>query len=315
LQIVQSPIFNPQSPAAISLIISLPFASRNLTFRRQHPAQPEKGVTVKCVDLEQGEAMKNVNKHMKWVGFAAVSAFVLAACAPAAPAPAPAQAPAQQQAAQVMPAATETSVMPTAAPAATTAPAQTETQAQAPAAATEPLTLKIVPNESKASYTAAKTLLNRDNRIEDIIGISPNVNGEIKLDLANPANTTVGKITIDVASFNSGSDRRDNDMNREWFNIAQFPLISFDPKSMEGLPATYETGQELSFKMTGDMTLLDKVAPVTFDVKAKYDGDQLVGTAVTPVTISSFGIQAPSALGIFSVADEIKVQFDFVAKP
>jgi polyisoprenoid-binding protein YceI len=300
---------------AISLIISLLFLSKNLTLRRQYPAQPATGLFVMC-GCKQGEAMKNVNKHMKWVGFAAVSAVVLAACAPAAPAPAPVQAPAQQQqAAQVVPAATEVPVMPTSAPAATAAPAQAETQAQAPAAAAEPLTLKIVPNESKASYTAAKTLINRDNRIEDIVGISPNVNGEIKLDLANPANTTVGTITIDVASFNSGSDRRDGDMNREWFNIAQFPLISFEPKSMEGLPASYEAGQELAFKMTGDMMLIGKTAPVTFDVKAKYDGDQLVGTATAPVTISGFGIQAPSAMGIFSVADEINVQFDFVAKP
>jgi polyisoprenoid-binding protein YceI len=265
--------------------------------------------------------MKNMNKHMKWVGFAAVSAFVLAACAPAAPAPAPVQAPAQQQAAEVMPAATAVSVMPTAAPAteapaATAVPAQAETQAQAPAAATAPIALNIVPSESKATYTAAKTLLNRDNRIEDIVGVSPNVNGQINLDLANPANTTVGTITIDVAAFNSGSDRRDNDMNNEWFNIAQFPQITFAPKSMEGLPtAAYENGQEINFKMAGDMMLIGKTAPVTFDVKATYDGTQLVGTATAPVLISSFGIQAPSALGIFSVADEIKVQFDFVAKP
>ena len=135
------------------------------------------------------------------------------------------------------------------------------------------------------------------------------------LDTANPANTKVGEITVDISVLKSDSDRRDGAIQRDWLESSKFPIAKFVPTGYEGLPAAYEAGQDLTFKMTGDMTVKETTIPVTWDVVARYDGSQLTGTATTQIKMSDFAFEAPNIAGMLRAEDDAKLVLEFVARP
>jgi len=196
------------------------------------------------------------------------------------------------------------------------------TATEAPVASTGgPVTLKIVESESQASYEVEETFL-ADSKLATAIGITPKVNGEITLNTADPSQTKVGTITVDISLLKSedhpngnGSPRRDNALKDRWLESAKYPLVEFTPTALEGLPTTYTAGEELTFKMIGDMKIRETTKPVTWDVVAKYDGTTLTGTATTAIKMSEFGFEAPNIANVLRAEDDAKLSLQFVAKP
>ncbi len=254
-----------------------------------------------------------MNREYRKIGLALIVAtgIALSACGGAAPAPAPTAPPAT-----AMPAPAEPTALPDpTATAAAAAESPTEAPpAEAPAAAAA-VTYKIVPEESKASYTVDETFINQNNKLATAIGVTTLVNGEITLDAAAPANSKVGEITVDISAFKSDSDRRDGAIRERWLESAKFPIVKFVPTAYEGLPASYEAGADITFRVTGDMTVRDTTKPVTFDVTARLDGGTLAGTAVTEILMSDFNFEAPNIAGILRAEDKAKLTLEFVAKP
>jgi polyisoprenoid-binding protein YceI len=210
-------------------------------------------------------------------------------------------------------AATEPTEMPAVAPAedaATTAPTEA---AQTDAASTAQRYL-IVPTESEVRYEVAETFL-RDNRLATAIGVTQEIEGAITVDPENPQNSTIGVITIDISAFTSDEDRRDQAIRDRWLESATYPIATFEPTEITGLPETYTEGDELSFQVTGDMTVRETTNPVTFDVTAQVMDGELVGTATTDIKMTDFGFDPPDIAGILRAEDDVRLIFDFVARP
>jgi polyisoprenoid-binding protein YceI len=81
------------------------------------------------------------------------------------------------------------------------------------------------------------------------------------------------------------------------------------------LPETYEQGQEITFQVSGDLTIRDVMKPVTFDVKMVGNGDTITGEATTTILMSDYGFGPISIAGILNTEDEVKVLFVFEAQP
>jgi polyisoprenoid-binding protein YceI len=244
------------------------------------------------------------------------------AAAPAATsAPAATTAATEPPAATVAPAATEAPAA-TAPPAATEAPAATEppsaTEAPAPTeapSAAAPVVYKISESESVASYSVEETFINQNNKLVTAVGKTSKINGEITLDTTDPSKSTVGEITVDISLLASDSGRRDNAIRGRWLESTKFPLATFKATAIEGLPTSYQPGQEITFKITGDMTVRETTTPVTWEVKAKFDGNKLIGEATTAIKMSQFGFEAPNILGILRAEEDAALTFTFVALP
>jgi polyisoprenoid-binding protein YceI len=174
---------------------------------------------------------------------------------------------------------------------------------------------KIVPGESKVTYEVTETFLNQNNKISVAVGVTDTISGEIKADKSNPAATTLGLITVDVSKFASDSRQRDSMIQRNFLQSSTYPTATFVSKSITGLPATYTEGTDYSFEMSGDLTVKTTTQPVTFLVSARLTGDTLSGSASTRVLMSQFGVGPISLLGILQTQDEVKITFDFVARP
>ena len=174
-------------------------------------------------------------------------------------------------------------------------------------------TFTLAPDESKASYQVGETFLNQSNRFNLAVGVTQGMSGQIQLDPSNPQNAKIGAITIDISQFKSDSDRRDGMIRNNFLQSAQYPQAVFETTQIEGLPATYTAGQELTFQVTGNLKIRQATQPVTFDVKAKLDGTTLSGAATGGFLMSAFGFGPISIGGMLNTEDQVKMVFEFVA--
>jgi len=172
----------------------------------------------------------------------------------------------------------------------------------------------IVPSESEVSYEVGEVFLDQDNAFNLAVGVTSEVNGEILVDRNNPQNSTIGRISVDVSQFTSDNQRRDNAIRERFLESAKFPIVEFTPGEIQGLPESYPEGQQITFQVSGDLTVRDVTKPVTFEVSFVGEGDTITGEATTTILMSDFGFGPISIGGILNTEDEVKVKFVFVAR-
>jgi polyisoprenoid-binding protein YceI len=201
---------------------------------------------------------------------------------------------------------------PTQPPEATEAAQPQATEAAAPAADAAVL-YRIDANQSEARYEVGETFF-QGNRFAVAIGRTKGIAGEVLVDFANPANSRIGTIVIDVSQLTSDEGRRDNFIRNNALESATYPQATFTPTKIESLPASAQPGDELTLKVTGDLTVKQTTKPVTFEVTLKAEQDKLTGSAATEILLSDFDA-GPIQLAMLQTEDKAKLAFDFVALP
>jgi polyisoprenoid-binding protein YceI len=171
-----------------------------------------------------------------------------------------------------------------------------------------------VPSESQVSYAVDEQFLRDGIRDFTAIGITQEVEGTITFDPANPQNSSVGPLTINISTFKSDDERRDNAIRDRWLESARFPLATFTPTSIAGLPESYTEGEQITLQITGDLTVRDVTKPVTFETTGVIAGNEMRGTATTTILMTDFGFDPPSILNVLRAENEAKITFDFVAR-
>jgi len=198
------------------------------------------------------------------------------------------------------------------------APAQVTTRVPVAPSSSEPLAgsgtlYKIDPAQSEAHYEVAETFF-QGNRLNLAIGRTKGIAGDVMVDFSNPANSQIGTIVIDVSQLKSDEDRRDNFIRRNGLQSSQYPQVTFKPTKIEGIPASVKPGDQLTLKVTGDLTVKQTTKPATFDVTLTTGQDKLTGTGSTLITLSDFGA-GPIQIAMLQTEDKAKLVFDFVAVP
>ena len=253
--------------------------------------------------------------NMRAFVFVVLAVVLLTACAPAVT-PAPTSAPVQATATSAPKAVEPTKAAePTKALAPTQSGGATQAPAAQPAAAGGKVTYKLVPGESKVTYEVGETFLNQNNRFNLAVGVTTQVSGEISGDKASPAAASLGPIEIDISQFKSDNSRRDDYIRSNGLESKKYPTAKFVSTKIDALPASYAEGQEVTFKVTGDLTIKTTTKPVTWTVTTKLAGSTLTGKATTELLMSEFGVGPISILGMLNTEDKVKLTFDFVAKP
>ncbi len=242
--------------------------------------------------------------------------LLLTACSSQPPTPSPLATTAQDPESTAVQAAPTTAASISEAPAAATeAPTVEQPAPQQTVGSGNPVVFKIVPGESQLQYEVGETFLNENNRFNTAVGVTPQVEGEIHVDQTSPQNSSVGTITADISQFKSDSGRRDNQIRQRFLESSRYPTVTFVPTQIEGLPETYQQGQDIPVKITGDLTIREVTKPVTFDAVIRTDGNQLTGQATTTILMSDFGFGPISIAGILNTQDEVKVTLTIVARP
>ncbi len=171
----------------------------------------------------------------------------------------------------------------------------------------------IASDHSVVIYEVGETLLDEDNRYHTAIGRTSSVSGTVYVDLDNPQNSSIGPLSINISTFKSDSDQRDASLRKYWLESEQYPLATFVPTALAGLPSSYQEGREVSFTVTGDLTVHGITQQITFDVTVNVTDEQISGQAIGYLLMPDFDIVPPSIAGVLQAEELVTVKFEFVA--
>lgn len=215
------------------------------------------------------------------------------------------------------------------APAETAAPAEepaSDAQADEAEAAGQPVsglrTFVIIPAESRASYLVdeeffggALAKLGIPAGLADVVGSTQEIEGRLQLNLDDLSSALGENIfTVRVNTFTTDQNDRDQWIRRDGPRFNNFPVATFVATAIEGAPGEYFEGEEVSFKLIGDLTIRNITRPTTFDVTAKINGDTLTGVATARMLMSDFGIDPPNFINTLTVADEFGIEVQITAR-
>lgn len=184
-------------------------------------------------------------------------------------------------------------------------------------------TFVIVPEQSKASYlvdeeffAGALAKLGINAGKAKVVGSTQAIAGQLQLDLSNLA-AALGdnSFTVQMNTLVTNQPPRDKWIREDGPKFNAHPVASFKATAIQGAPATYKDGEEVNFKLVGDLTVREQTKPATFDVKAKLVGDTLTGVATAQqLLLSDFGIDPPNFANTLTVADPFGIEVQFTAK-
>jgi polyisoprenoid-binding protein YceI len=178
----------------------------------------------------------------------------------------------------------------------------------ASAAYAEPVSYTLDPAHTQAAFSVERFGFNH------VLGRFEDVSGELILDEANPANSSVHAV-IQIASIDTGNDTRDGHLRGErWFNAAQFATMEFRSTAVR------LTGERTA-EVTGDLTLLGQTHPMTLNVTLNNIGGtpnapqrrQAGFSATGSLTRSTWG--STTAQGPSMIGDAVSIQIEALAVP
>jgi len=173
---------------------------------------------------------------------------------------------------------------------------------------------KIVSDSSEAAYFVDEKLVKLPLP-STAKGSTKAIQGEFYLtgeglDPAKPS-----KFTVDLTTLKSDEPQRDGQVQRAGLQTSRFPTATFTATKLSGFPAQFAAGQEVPMQLTGTMDLHGVQKEITWDVKAKKEGDVFSVLATVTFKFADFNIPQLNIGGIVAVQDHVTLQVQIIAQP
>jgi polyisoprenoid-binding protein YceI len=122
------------------------------------------------------------------------------------------------------------------------------------------------------------------------------------------------KFTVDLTTLKSDRDMRDRRVQSDGLQTNQFPTATFTATSVTGYDPGIPEGTEQALTLTGMMDLHGVQREITWDVRARREGDIITALATVNFLYSDFSIPVLSIAGFVSVEDDVTLQVQIVAQ-
>ena len=200
---------------------------------------------------------------------------------------------------------------PTATPFPTATPTPTATPIPTMAVAATAQRYAIVPEQSRATYRVGEKFFGQDLSVT--VATTTAVAGDLYIDQTRPSASSAGAITVDLSKLRANIPGHD-DARNDFLDVGRYPRTTFVPKRLEGLPDDpYTEGQELTFRIVGDLTVRRVTKEVTFDARGKVEGDTFTSTATSRIQMTSFGLHAPR-MAALEIDDNVNLELEITAR-
>ena len=198
-------------------------------------------------------------------------------------------------------------------PAVATATPAAGAQASASLPAGE-IQFNLVAANSSVDYRVREQLA-RLNFPTDAVGKTNAVSGSVVFKQDGTIDQAASKITVDVSTLKSDSSMRDGYVARAILQSSQYQYVTFVPTSVTGLPWPLPQSGNVSFKVTGNLTIRNVTKPVTWDVKGSIQNGIATGTATTSFKFEDFNLNQPRVPVVLNVVDNITLEATLSFQP
>jgi polyisoprenoid-binding protein YceI len=172
----------------------------------------------------------------------------------------------------------------------------------------------VAPTGNEARYRVREQLVGFDLP-NDAVGVTKDITGKIVVGRDGKVVRDSSRIVVQVSSLKSDKTRRDGYIQHNTLETAKYPQVQLTPTVFDGLAAPIPAGATKEFSVVGDLTVHGVTHPTTWHVTARVEGADLVGSAETQFTFKDFGLDQPRVPVLLSVADTIKLEYDFRFTP
>jgi len=178
------------------------------------------------------------------------------------------------------------------------------------ASAVAGLRFVVAPSGNEVRYRIRERLVRMDLP-SDAIGRTGEITGGIALTADGQIIPAESKFVAKVGTLKSDRDMRDGYVRRRVLETDQFPTVEFTPTAFRGVPKSLPTSGSHTFDVIGNLAVKGVTKPTTWHVTAEAKNGQVTGNAWTAFTFSDFDIQQPRVPVLLSVADTIRLEYDF----
>jgi polyisoprenoid-binding protein YceI len=235
------------------------------------------------------------------LGFVLTAAALLAAGCASTPSAPPA--------ATVAPPPTAEPTAVASAPTALAAPATTQAATPNTSASGDTIRFVLVPDKSEARFRVREQLANA-SLPNDAIGRTKDFTGTLVIKPDGSIVSSDSKFVVNMGTLTSDQSMRDNFLRGNVLQTNQYPSAVFVPTQVSGLPSPLPQSGSVTFKLTGDLTVRTVTKPVTWDVTAQVQGNQVTGQATTAFKFEDFSLTQPHVGRVLSIVDNIALELD-----
>ncbi len=160
--------------------------------------------------------------------------------------------------------------------------------------------------------------------LEDIVGMSGRITGYMMFDPDHPDQGGQGKLTLPVASLDTGIPLRDEHMQSAgWLDAESFPNIEFDIKELRNVTevsstpdaSTYDIVAVGNFSLHGTMKHMEFPGRITYLKESEMTAQRLPGHILAvradfTILLADFGIAGPAGMPIIGskVGESIDIE-------
>ncbi len=175
-------------------------------------------------------------------------------------------------------------------------------------------TYVIMPDRSEAAYFADETLA-RIGLPSTAKGATSAIEGQFHLteDEFTLDASQLSQFTVDLTTIKSNEGMRDNRVQGA-LETGTFPTATFTVTSVSGVDSSLPDADEHSFQITGMLDLHGVQKEVTWDVKARRDGNLMTALATVNFRYEDFNIPVLNIGGFVSVEEDVTLQVQIVAQ-
>lgn len=173
-----------------------------------------------------------------------------------------------------------------------------------------PIRFVVTPTGNEARYRVREQLMGA-NLPNDAIGTTTQVSGSILVYADGRIVKDSSKIIVNITTLKSDKDRRDGYVQRRTMETDKYPTVEFVPSSVRGFKGPLPASGPVTFELLGDLTVHGSTHPAVWQVTAHSEGQDVAGSATTAFTFKDINLDQPKVPVVLSVADTIKLEYDF----
>ena len=173
-----------------------------------------------------------------------------------------------------------------------------------------PMRFTVTPTGNEARYRVREQLMGA-NLPNDAIGTTTQVSGSLLVYADGRIVKDSSKIIVNITTLKSDKDRRDGFVQRRTMETDKYPTVEFVPTSVRGFTGPLPASGPVTFELLGDLTVHGSTHPAVWQVTAHSEGQDVAGSATTAFTFKDINLDQPKVPVVLSVADTIKLEYDF----
>ncbi len=172
---------------------------------------------------------------------------------------------------------------------------------------------QVVSQNSTASYQASFQAAGQPLP-GSVMGITGDVSGQFMLTTAEHIQGL--EIIVDLRTLDSGSPERDTHVRDDTLETSKYPYATFRVTDASVLSGNYVEGQNVTFKLSGELNLHGITRPEDFTMQGVLQGNTITGTASTLIHLQDFKMKPPQTTSVVSitVSNAVTLAINFMAK-